>query len=104
MQQRNSILCYQCTLALLFSLNKFYFDIDNSVDQLIPQTLCQNLSTDPIGSSVYWTGSEVVAMAQGFPELIVELGRFTTKLEGIFHIADLTYKVAFGSSFAPQQG
>lgn len=43
-------------------------------------------------------------MAQVFPELIVELGRFTTKHEGIFHTADLSYKDAFGSSFAPQPG
>lgn len=37
-------------------------------------------------------GFEVVAIVQVFPEFREELGRFTTNFEGIFDVADLTYK------------
>ena len=37
------------------------------------------------------TRTKVIAMAQVFPEL-VELGRVTTKLEGIFNTAYFTHK------------
>lgn len=45
------------------------------------------------GPCVSWTGSEIVAIVQVFPEFREELQRLTTSFAGIFDVGYFTVKV-----------